>query len=106
MDLPLNILHTELIRPLRVGEMFKVDTNLFKNINPVMDSYAGEWLTVKKVIHGNDEYKSVYSAIDCKGERTGGVWHEYHMNIYSTNRRLMIINGKSLKKPSPNLPTI
>lgn len=105
MELTKNYLQTNLIRKLEVGELFKTADSLVVNINPQMREHTGQWLRVTKV-HNEYGDKALYMAVDKKGNRTGGVWHEYHMNMYATNVRLGGLKIKPTTKPSPNLPTI
>lgn len=116
-----------LIRPLMVGEQFKVleDTAHMNNSNEFMRGKASEWLTVAYI--RNSQFKRTHRAyynpngavpatygiiplIDYAVDEHEGFfidhWLSYHMNIYETNLRLIQTDNQLNQKRLPNLPSI
>lgn len=116
-----------LIRPLRIGEQFKVmPAHLgMRNSNEYMRSLAGQWLTVMDIkenentggrwryydpIYRDPFYADTLIPFDYSVEEheDGFIehWYDYHMDIYATNLRLIDKDNKRVKLTEPNLPTI
>jgi len=116
-----------LIRPLRIGEQFKVmPAHLgMRNSNEYMRSLAGQWLTVMDIKENNDTvnrwryYDPIYRdpfyadtlitfdySVEEHEDDFIEHWYDYHMDIYATNLRLIDKDNKKVKLTAPNLPTI
>lgn len=116
-----------LIRPLKVGEQFKVlppSLNL-RNSNEHMRNLRGQWLTIMNTrpdnmhvdhwayypaIYRDPLYKDEARMVDysVREHEDGFIehWYDYHMDIYETNLRLIHKESKGTELLAPNLPTI
>lgn len=113
--------HLVLLRPLNVGEQFKVAETLCSNYNEDMEGMEGLWLTVAhKTTKQTNDYdyfnplfvslrKKVfdYSIVTEHPLESSDHWYEYHMDILATNKHILSKEPQFTgARPNPKLPSI